>query len=61
MKVTEEMRREVIAATGLCLHPECTAHDRIVGRIWRYKEEAYERGFGTALIESPLSELLEAE
>ena len=46
MKITKEMRREVITATGLCLTPECSAHDTIVENIWKYKEEAYESGYG---------------
>ncbi len=36
MEVTPEIRREVIQATGLCLNPNCTAHDAVVARIWDY-------------------------
>jgi hypothetical protein len=36
MEVTPEIRREVIEATGLCLNPKCTAHDRVIARIWEY-------------------------
>ncbi len=40
MRVTEEIRREVISATGLCLNPKCKAHDAVVEKIWKYKENA---------------------
>lgn len=48
MKVTEEIRREVITATGLCLNPKCVAHDVIVARIWEYRAKAYAEGFKSA-------------
>ena len=35
-KMTSEVRQEVIKATGLCLNPDCTAHDAVVARIWDY-------------------------
>jgi hypothetical protein len=36
VKVTPEIRREVIEATELCKNPKCTAHDAVVIRIWEY-------------------------
>jgi hypothetical protein len=47
-KEMNSIRQEVILTTGLCLNPNCTAHDTIVLRIWEYKceaaENAYENG-----------------
>ena len=40
MKVTPEIRMEVIEATGLCLNPNCIAHDSIVARIWEYAKRS---------------------
>jgi hypothetical protein len=39
------IRREVILTTGLCLNPNCTAHDSIVLRIWNYKCEAADNAY----------------
>lgn len=45
LKVTSRIRREIIQATGLCLNPECTAHDSVVARIWKYKSQAEVKAF----------------
>ena len=39
------IRQEVILSTGLCLNPNCTAHDAIVLRIWKYKQEAADNAY----------------
>ena len=54
-EVTPEIRREILQVTGLCLNPNCTAHDAIVVRIWEYahKEDI------TVVRERTIKEILE--
>ena len=54
-KVTPEIRQEVIQATGLCLNPNCTAHDAVVGRIWEYAR----KGDITLVREGTIKDILE--
>ena len=44
-KEMRSIRREVILHTGLCLNPNCTAHDSIVLKIWEYKQEAADNAY----------------
>ena len=59
-KVTPEIRQEVIQATGLCLNPNCTAHDAVVARIWEYahKEDSGKETI-TLVREKTIKDILE--
>ena len=41
---TPEDRRRIIEATGLCLHKDCIAHDKIVESILLLEAKGYEAG-----------------
>lgn len=46
---TPDDRRRIIKTTGLCLHPDCTAHDKVIEAILRLEKEAYDRGRDDAI------------